>query len=104
MNVDPLLPDNATDPSSGSKPRGQQLRRAVLYCDPTMPEAARLRDFLKRRGVGLEERDVTQNAGWAEHVIRSGGNPLAPFTEFEGGERFTGFDDAVKSRMLKTLD
>lgn len=103
MNADPMLPDNATDPSSGAKPQAQP-RHVILYYDPTTPEAGSLRDFLKRRSISIEERDVTQSAKWAEHVIRSGGNPLSPLVEFEGGERFIGFNDVVKARIVKMLE
>lgn len=99
MDADPLLPDNYG--KNESKPAGRKT--VVMYCIPNNPETVRAREFFKRNGVIVDERDVTTNARWAEHVLRNAGNAIEPFIEAEGNS-LKGFNPSVQARLSELLN
>ncbi|OIO25742.1 hypothetical protein AUJ14_03415 [Candidatus Micrarchaeota archaeon CG1_02_55_22] len=99
MNADPLLPDNYK--KDAAKPEGRKT--VVMYCIPNNPETVKAREFFKRNGVIVDERDVTTNARWAEHVLRNAGNAIEPFIE-TGGNSLKGFNPLVQARLSELLN
>jgi glutaredoxin 3 len=70
----------------------------TLYTTPTCPWCARAKDFLSKRGVAFQERDVSMDRQAADEMVRRSGQMGVPVIADEQ-EAIVGFDLPRLQRM-----
>jgi glutaredoxin 3 len=63
----------------------------IVYTSPTCPYCRMVKDFLSRRGISFEERDVSRNSFYAQELVRNTGQMGVPVTIING-QIVVGFD------------
>lgn len=72
-----------------------------VYSTPTCPWCAKLKEFLKEKGVEFDDIDVSQDQDAAQRMMEKSGQMGVPQTEIKG--RFiVGFDkEALEAELEK---
>ncbi len=71
----------------------------TVYTSPTCSYCHMLKEFLSQRGIGFEERDVSQNPSFAQELMRSTGQMGVPVTIING-QIVVGFDRGRLESLL----
>jgi glutaredoxin 3 len=71
----------------------------IVYTSTTCPYCKMVKEFLSQRGIGFEERDVSQNPSYAQELVRSTGQMGVPVTIING-QIVVGFDRSRLEQLL----
>ena len=71
-----------------------------IYSSPACPYCFTLKEFLKEKGIGFEEIDVSKDEKAREEMIKKSGRLEAPIIEIDG-QIVVGFD---KEKICKLLN
>ncbi|NLT73634.1 MAG: PDZ domain-containing protein [Chloroflexi bacterium] len=75
----------------------------TVYTTPTCPYCRQVKEYLKSRSVPFTERDVTQEPGAAEEMVRLSGQQGVPVT-VAGAEVIVGYDRPRLDSALAALE
>ena len=76
-----------------------EMTDVTVYSTPTCPFCIKLKAWLKDKGVGFEDIDVSQDQAKAQEMIRKSGQMGVPQIEI-GGKIIVGFDpDAIEAEL-----
>ena len=71
-----------------------------IYSSPACPYCFTLKDFLKEKGIGFEEIDVSKDEKARDEMIKKSGHLEAPIIEIDG-QIVVGFDKEKIVKLLK---
>jgi glutaredoxin 3 len=71
----------------------------MVYTSPTCPYCTMVKEFLSQRGIGFEERDVSQNSSYAQELVASTGQMGVPVTIING-QIVVGFDRGRLEQLI----
>ena len=78
---------------------GAAARTVVVYTGQGCPACGQLKTYLRRRGVGFREVDVSRDPQAAERIARRSGRMAVPQTDING-RLVVGFDRTTLDRLL----
>jgi glutaredoxin len=76
--------------------------KAIIYSVPKCPHTRRLKDFLKQKGVEIDEKCVLDSLQIMNEMVDVSGQRGLPVTVI-GGDVFAGFDRLTERRMGRKL-
>jgi glutaredoxin len=76
--------------------------KAIIYSVPRCPHTARLRNFLKSKGVQFEEKCVLDSPQTMKEMIDISKQRGMPVTVL-GEDVFVGFDSLIERRISRKL-
>jgi len=71
-----------------------------IYSSPACPYCFTLKEFLKEKGIGFEEIDVSKDEKARDEMIKKSGHLEAPIIEIDG-QIVVGFDKEKIVKLLK---
>lgn len=75
-------------------------KKVKVYSTPTCPYCGVLKDFLKEKGVGFEDIDLSQDEKSQQYIMEKTGKLAVPVTEID--DSFViGFD---RAKIIELLD
>jgi glutaredoxin 3 len=73
----------------------------IVYSTPTCPYCYLVKDYLKEKGIGFEEKDVSKDREAAREMIGKSGQMGVPQIDING-KIIVGFDrDAIDEELSK---
>ncbi len=90
---------------SGAHPSGHRRggkgssHRVTVYSGPGCPACGSARAYLRKRGVGFREIDISRDQHASERLVRRSGQMAVPQIDI-GGHLVVGFDQAKIDRLL----
>lgn len=77
------------------------MSKIIVYSTPTCPYCALAKDFLKRKGISFEEKDVSTDREAAKEMIGKSGQMGVPQIDING-KIIIGFDkEAIEKELSK---
>lgn len=78
------------------------MTRLMVYSQPTCPACNELKEYLKKKDVDFEDRDVTTDRQALDEMIKVHKVRVTPLL-IAGDKKIIGFDPAEVDRLLAEL-
>jgi glutaredoxin-like YruB-family protein len=83
------------------KKSGGSAHKIIVYTGPGCPACGSAKTYLRKRGAGFREVDISSNKSAAERLVRRSGQMAVPQIDIDG-HLIVGFDKARIDRLLST--
>jgi glutaredoxin-like YruB-family protein len=79
------------------------MAKVIVYSTPMCPYCRMVKDFLRKKGVEFEDKDVSIDRGAAKDMIKKSGQMGVPQVEING-KIILGFDRKAIEEELENIE